>query len=673
MKRQIILIITILMLACSWGFVAAQSTKTTSLTDYMSKSTKPIWLKQWLIDMSKTSTITSYSNPKKILEWGNIFAEQYLVAMWREMDVMYQTIWTYRKWLIDTQAKLVPWGSSSDCNGLTDLDVVALMSKSSSFVDRIGMYPTLKIEQFDPVVLDNACRKRVSCMGGDARVKYNSLTAAQAKWPICSERITSQVLALYDVQIGMFNFDLINQYNNIFIDGSGDNAPFELGQDIRTIVEHHVDHLVKPVDSTKTNKLDIVKSAPVSWLPDELIASTQQLLTALELDNTVDPRQDAQIASLIGQLTTVSSSTATIPTGSILNACIDPTTAQQNVDTILKQLQQTQQATQQYNASLNTDQQLNNAINGSLDPASLTSQPVRLWATTVLDRTIETIETPASLADNAWWNDIASINNADLPPAWPAWTRLSWDVSAVLSATGGVDPMKQCASSCVQKYSKENSSCIQDCKDKWQIWWVLNMRACRQQCFNAKIACSAACFCQYKGSTTPTSGEVAKIHDAFEVRWCLVPTNKLRNPVDSSCMRTDPDTGVFKWPSIECLLDKTIEQWVYNRESGQWWLRIKPRERFELPNKFDLKKMIRFTVWVTNKPISDNRAKKKDIDESKAKQDYAREAQKDPSLLNSQVAWQTQENLADFIDYQIKLWNDIADQAKAIQWIVSQQ
>jgi hypothetical protein len=98
MKRQISLIITMMVLACSWGFVAAQTnTKTTSLTSYMISSTKPITLGQWLKDKAITPSATTYTSPKKMLEGGNIFAEQYLVAMRRELDGMYTALGIYRQ------------------------------------------------------------------------------------------------------------------------------------------------------------------------------------------------------------------------------------------------------------------------------------------------------------------------------------------------------------------------------------------------------------------------------------------------------------------------------------------------------------------------------------------------------------------------------------------------
>jgi hypothetical protein len=665
MKRQIFLILTVMILAYSWGFVFAQSsTKTTSLTDYMAKSGKPILISQRLKDKSVASlnSTTSYANPNKTLSNGNIFAEQYLVAMRRELDIMYIILNEYRQWLITTQATIAPWGSTSDCNGLTNVDVVALMSKSPQFRDRIGLYPTLAIDNFDSVLLDNACRKWVSCVWESARTSYSSLTAAQAKRPICSDRIASQFLSLYNTQLLARNFDIINQYNNIFIDGSGDNAPFDLGNDVRTLMEHHFEYLVKPVDSTKIlDPLTSIKTAPVSRLPDELIASTQQLLTALQIDTTTDPRKDSQIASLIGQFTVVSWSSATIPTWSILNACMDPAVTKQNIDTIIQQLQQTQQASQQYNQSLNTDQSLNNAINGN---TSNTSQGVRLWGLTVPDRTTTTSVMPPSLAANPLWNDLASIDDSDLGQAW-WWGPIQWwPVDQILSTNGWTDPMKQCAASCVQK----NITCKQSCGSSI-LWWVFD--SCKQECFNAKITCSAECFCQYQWNTTPTSGEVSKIHEMFELRRCLIPTNKLRNPIDGSCIRTDPETGITKWPSIQCLLDKTIEQWTYNRESGKWGLRINPKERFELPNKFDLTKMIRFTIWVTNKPIREDPAKHKDIDESLSRQEYDKESQLSPALFNSQVAGKTQDELWAWIDQQIQLWIDISAQAKSIEAVVS--
>ena len=75
----------------------------------------------------------------------------------------------------------------------------------------------------------------------------------------------------------------------------------------------------------------------------------------------------------------------------------------------------------------------------------------------------------------------------------------------------------------------------------------------------------------------------------FEVRWCVVPTNKLRGLSDETCIRVDPVTGIKQPPSLECLLDKTIDYAEYNRESGKGGIRIKPREWYQLPNKFDLK------------------------------------------------------------------------------------
>lgn len=92
------------------------------------------------------------------------------------------------------------------------------MSKSPQFADRMSNYPTIQIESFDAVMLDNACRKWVSCVGESARTAYSVLTAAQAKRPICSDRIASQFLAFYDTNLLSESFDTVNQYNNIFVD-----------------------------------------------------------------------------------------------------------------------------------------------------------------------------------------------------------------------------------------------------------------------------------------------------------------------------------------------------------------------------------------------------------------------------------------------------------------------
>jgi hypothetical protein len=675
MKRQITFIITMLMLACSWGFVAAQSIKTTSLASYRSAAEKPITLEKRLKDKALTPSFTSYANPKKILEGGDIFAEQYLVATQRELDIMYGTLSIYRQWLISTQAKVAPWGSTSDCAGLTDLDVVALMSRSSDFVDRMSAYPMIQIESFSADTLDNACRKRVSCVGESARTSYAALTAAQAKRPICSDRVAGWFMSLYEANLLKQNFDTIAQYNNIFQDGNLDNAPFDIGEDIRLIKDHHFEYLTRlPDTSTKITLLSGVSTAKVTWLPDELIASTQQLLTALQVETTVDPRQDAQIASLMGQLTTVSSSSATVPTGSILNACIDPATTTQNAQVLLDQLKQSQQTTQQYGQSLNTNQSLNNVINGSIDPASLSPQPVRLSALTIPDRSVDPT-VPVSYDTNPLGSALAKINDADLWSRWAWGARLSGDAGTVLGTWGastGIDTLKQCVSSCVFKYDNNNNSpCVQTCKAKWSIWWTLSERACNQQCFNAKIACKASCLC---GSTAAIAdknagtGEVKKIHEQFEARWCVIPTNKLRNPIDKTCLRVDPDTGVTKLGSIQCYLSQTIEQWTYNRESGKWGLRIKPREWFDLYTNLKLKP--KFPVTVVSSPVSKDQDKTQDVAQAQNKQQYEQQAQLSPLLVNSQLAGVTQIELWQFIQSQIKLRNDIAARAEEIKTIV---
>jgi len=55
----------------------------------------------------------------------------------------------------------------------------------------------------------------------------------------------------------------------------------------------------------------------------------------------------------------------------------------------------------------------------------------------------------------------------------------------------------------------------------------------------------------------------------FEIRRCVVPTNKLRPQVDDSCIRYDTIKDKKRAPSISCLLGRVKAQANYNRESGK--------------------------------------------------------------------------------------------------------
>jgi len=53
---------------------------------------------------------------------------------------------------------------------------------------------------------------------------------------------------------------------------------------------------MKPIDITDDASEFTTKDGELAFLPNELIASTQQLLQALEVDTNIDPRSDDEIA-----------------------------------------------------------------------------------------------------------------------------------------------------------------------------------------------------------------------------------------------------------------------------------------------------------------------------------------------------------------------------------------
>lgn len=682
MKRQISLIITIMVLACSRGFVAAQSsTKTTSWKSYVTSRSKPITLTQRVNSKPSWSTdnLTTYRSPLSALNNGDILMEQYLTQVLRDLDIMHSVVWEYRQALIKTQSVVSIGWTTSACQGITDLDIVSLMSMSRIFQTRMSNYPVITIEPFTSSSLDQSCIKRASCVWWSINQQVASRTAWQDKRPLCSDQVATRFFTIYDQQLRKSNFDIITQYNNIFVNNSLKDSPFDIIVDMQELV------LLQATEAVEYIKWTELLTGATQWsqgftLPNELIASTQQLLTALDLDTTIDPRQDDQIAALISQATLVSNSSATIPTGSVLNACVDPAATTTSVQSLLQQLQTTQQATQEYNVSLNTNQTLNNVINGSLNASDLAPQITKLSSVDVPTRTTSPIVPVADLSSNPLWAQLAQIQDADLWSIWWGWAKLTGDVSWVLGAWGsntGADGLKQCVKWCYQQYDPRwDSQCIDACKAQWSIGgWLLDVRACNQQCYNARIACAADCLCNSTSQVAQKqvwTGQVSKIYDSFEARRCVIPTNKLRNPQWSSCSRVDPITGMPQTPSAECLIDNVVEQWENNRESGRWGIRINPKERFQLPNKFDLKTMIRFPVTVINSPIRNDQDKKKDIKTSQNKQEFSQTIILSPLLSNTQVAGDSYELIQEFINGQIDLRQKLQLFAETTQQIVSQ-
>lgn len=668
-------------MACSRGFVAAQSTKTTSINTYVTARSKPITLTQWINTTLPWSAdkITEFRSPLKSLNDGNIFAEQYLTVMWRDLDIMRIVLWEYRQALIKTQSVVAIGWSNNACQWITDLDIISLMSKSRAFQTRISNYSVLTGETFTPSSLDQSCVKRAACVWWDTNKQVANRTAAQDKRSLCSDKIAQEFLWLYDAQLPKRTFDDIAQYNNIFVNNSLKDSPFDIIVDMSNLAWIQIDEVPEYIKWT-----ELLSGSTRSWsttnftLPDELIASTQQLLTALNLDTTVDPRTDDQIAALIGQFTTVSDTTATVPTGSVLNACIDPAVTTTTIQSLLQQLQTTQQATQQYSVSLNTDQTLNNVINGSVDPSSLAPQITKLSSVDTPTRTISPIVPVADLSANPLWAQLADIQvDNGWSQGW--WTKLTWDVSWALGAWGtntGVDTLKQCVKWCYQQYDPRwDSQCVSSCKIQWAIGgWLLDERACNQQCFNARIACAADCLCNSTSQAAQKqawTGQISKIHDMFEARRCVIPTNKLRNPQWSSCSRVDPITGMPQTPSAECLINTVVEQWTNAREWGKWWLRIKPKEWLESLSDFDLKKMLRFPVMIVNGPVRNDTDKKKDIKTSQNKQEFATSIQLSPVVANAKVAWDSYEIIQKFIEWQIALRKQTQDIAIASEQTVT--
>gem|GEM_PF-6951644 len=72
----------------------------------------------------------------------------------------------------------------------------------------------------------------------------------------------------------------------------------------------------------------------------------------------------------------------------------------------------------------------------------------------------------------------------------------------------------------------------------------MNARACQQQCKNAKVACQASCLCGTTAAASDTT--TRKVHEMFELRRCVMPTNKVRGNRNDTCIRRDPDTGMLR-------------------------------------------------------------------------------------------------------------------------------
>lgn len=637
----------------------------------MTTRSKPITVTKWINEYRPWITkITEYPKPQELLTKWNIFATHYIISQQIELDILRETIDIYRQKLLNTQKVNQSQQSNNACQWITNQDIVILMSEQKLFIQRIAPYDTIKNEQFTMEDRALACAKVVACFGWSKLKRFTKMTIAQDKATVCDD-ISSQVFALYDRRFPLLTFSHDTQYNNLFTNGTWADSVFDLMQDLKDMQELRVEKAAALPQFDRAQNLSTKWSTSLALLPDELIASTQQLLSKLQLDTVIDPREDAQIASLLWQATTISWSSAVVPTGSILNACIDPASIPDTARSLIDQLKLTQESVNQYSQSLNTNQTLNNAINGSLDPSSLVPQAIKLSALNNPTMTVNS-QPIVDLSANPLWDALAKINDDTVVWQGGWWGSVlgNSDTSVALWAKTWADTLKQCVWWCRQKYNNHDwSACVKQCEASWQWWWLLDARRCNQICFNAKIACAASCLC---GSTVPKqqTWEVAKIHEMFEVRWCVVPTNKLRGLSDATCIRVDPITWIKKPPSIQCLLDKTIDYAEYNRESGKWWIRVKPREWYQLPNKFDLKTMIRFPVnLIWRKPRNDEQ-KKKDIKESQTKQKIDTIISQDPTITNLTVIDSSSEMIQWFSDTMLDLWSKMTDNAKSIEQVV---
>lgn len=620
-------------------------------------------LTDWVTNFATKSVdeITQYRNPKITLTQGNMFNEQYLTAMYRELDIMAIQIDVYRQSLLQTQDKTT--NSTNDCAGVTNQDIIWLLYQDEDFYSMIQAYDVLTWEKFEEKFLDEACRKWVGCMWGRFRTQYDN-SSTIPKRPVCSDQLTSDYLSIYNLQRELINFDVAWQYNEIFYDGSWGNSPFDLALDMFHNQKINNLKVMKPNDITEVNNIVQTKNGSVTYLPNELIVATQQLLQALDIDTTIDPRSDDEIAWLINQAGVVNWSVL-LATGSIYNICsetgwvIDPD--------LLIQLQLTQQTLSQQVRSLDTQWWLNDVINGSTSSAQLAPQTSKLSALDPPARKEDSLYTP-DYTTNPLGNVLDQISEDDLW-AWGGgwlnpWSKLPDNLDAIIGAKEGKSmetvKLKQCVSNCKQEYNLK-SACVETCTAKNGPWWVLSARACQQQCQNAKIACEAACLCDT--TAVASQADTRKIHEMFELRRCVIPTNKLRGSRDDTCIRRDPDTWVLRWPDLQCLLDKTIDATTYARESGKWGIRVNPKERLELPNKFDLPKMIRFPVLFIGSPITKDPNKQKDIKTSFKKQQYPTLLSQPTSVTNLQVIGQTDTLMRSYLNEQMKKTQEINDTA----------
>lgn len=679
MRRQIIFIITLLITACSLGFaVAAESN--VSLLSYMSSRKNPMTLTKRINSIAQNyDAIAQYRNPATALIKGNIVDERYTITLNRELGIMGKTIIQYRDKLLQSKAidVISRWGNYNICQWLTTIDIVSLMSRAPNFIVYVQSHPMVTIEEFLDADMNLACKRRSACVWWEIYQQVQQYTSQKNSRPLCYTSVDSEVSTIYQTQLSQYTTADSQLYNSIFINGSWWDSVFDIMLDMNELASITISKTTPPLDSTQLVTTTVWDGDIIAYLPNELIASTQQLVDLLENNNSIDPRQDAQINALIGKLNTVSTSTTTdtVPTGSILNACVAPEAAGGDSN-MIEQLRTTQQVIQQYNQSIDTDQALNNVINGSIDPSSFMSETIKLSSITTPSTTNKQDLLPVpDLSANPLWSALAKIDDKDMISWWDWWIPLSGEVSAVLWAKAWwKDSISVCLWSCREKYdNNEDSPCVIKCESKWQIWGALAARACNQQCFNAKIACQASCLCN---STTTINqekeweDETSATHKMFELRRCVIPTNKLNGITTSSCIRVDPKTWISKWPSIECLLDQTIKAWENAREWSKWWIRVNPKERFQLPNKFSLKNMIRFPINVVNAPIRDDVKKKRDIDKAKNKQTIVQDISQNPSLTATKVISDSKEVVNTSLQKQIYIWQSFNATSENQQWIL---
>jgi len=93
-------------------------------------------------------------------------------------------------------------------------------------------------------------------------------------------------------------------------------------------------------------------------------------------------------------------------------------------------------------------------------------------------------------------------------------------------------------------------------------------------------------------------------------------------------------------------------------------LRVNPKEWFQLPNKFDLKAMLRFPINIISAGIREDKEKKKDIEKAKNQQTIAQDIAQDPSLTATKMIGSSQEVVQAFINSQIDRRKEAANMAQ---------